>query len=119
VEVVDLVPLVDRPGVRELVSLSVGYPTPEKLGRVLRRYADDPARHLVGFERAGSLDGYVGYEIHAPASATIWNIAVRPGARGQGLGRAIVRWLIDTAGLTHLSQGNHLPEIGTNWTHTR
>jgi ribosomal protein S18 acetylase RimI-like enzyme len=106
VRVVDLVPQIRRPEVRELVSLSVGYPTPEKMDRVLRRYTDDPTRHLIGFERAGSLDGldgYVGFEIHGDGSGTIWNIAVQPIARRQGLGRAIVRWLIDVAGLTHLT----------------
>src|SRR5262249_28836832 len=62
--VVDLVPRRECPTVRDLVAYSVGYPTPEKMDRVLQRYADDPARRLVGFERGGSLDGYVGFEIH-------------------------------------------------------
>jgi ribosomal protein S18 acetylase RimI-like enzyme len=100
---VDLVPRRGQPAVRELFAYSVGYPTPEKLDRVLQRYAVDPARRLVGFERDGSLDGYVGFELHGAGSATIWNIAVQLSARRQGLGRQIVRWLIDVAGLTRLT----------------
>jgi ribosomal protein S18 acetylase RimI-like enzyme len=111
-QAVDLVPRREEPAVRALVALSVGYPTPEKLDRILRRYADDPARHLVGFDRDGSLDGYVGFALHGAGSATIWNIAVRPSARRQGLGRQIVRWLIDVAGLTRLTAETDRDAVG-------
>lgn len=111
-DVVDLVPRRAEPEVRDLFSLSVGYPTPEKLDRVLARYADDPQRRLIGFVRAGALDGSVGFEIHGATSATIWNIAVQPEARGQGLGRAIIRWLTDEIGLTRLAAETDRRAVG-------
>jgi ribosomal protein S18 acetylase RimI-like enzyme len=111
-QTVDLVPLRTEPAVRELVAQSVGYPTPEKLDRVLQRYADDPARRLVGFERDGALEGYVGFELHGAGAATIWNIAVQLHARRHGLGRQIIRWLIEVVGIVHLTAETDQQAVG-------
>jgi ribosomal protein S18 acetylase RimI-like enzyme len=100
-EVVDLVPRRDAAGVRNLIAHAVGYPTPDKLRRVLFGHSIDPARHLVGFEQTGALVGLLGVKIE-PEHATIHQIAVQPQARSQGVGREMVRWLVETAGMTRV-----------------
>jgi ribosomal protein S18 acetylase RimI-like enzyme len=111
-QVVDLVPRRESLAARALIEHAVGYPTPEKLDRVLQRYADDPARRLVGFEQAGELVGVLGYERHELGQATIWHIAVRPDARGQGVGRAMIRWLVETATMTSVTAETDRNAVG-------
>jgi ribosomal protein S18 acetylase RimI-like enzyme len=111
-QVVDLVPRRERSAVRDLVAHAVGYPTPEKLDRVLGRYAADPARRLVGFERNGALVGMLGFERHGDGCATVWNIAVEPDARRQGVGRAMVSWLVEVAGMSRVDAETDRHAVG-------
>ena len=98
-DIVDLVPRWDSPEVSDLIADAVYDRTPFRLRRVLYGYAIDPARHLIGFERDGVLIGLLGLEL-GPGHAKIRHIAVQPAARGQGVGREMVRWLVETAGMT-------------------
>src|SRR5258708_5518625 len=94
--VVDLKPRVTDPAIRTLLAYPVGYPTTEKVDRVIQSFTTTPARGLLGFEREGKVCGYVGYEVAEPGHAVIHYIAVEPAARGQGIGRLMVEWILTT-----------------------
>jgi ribosomal protein S18 acetylase RimI-like enzyme len=85
-----------------LLAYSVGFPTDEKLDRVVAQYAGSPYR-LVGFEVDSTLCGCLGFQIVEPGNRVIRHIAVAPDARRKGLGRFMVDWLCTTNGLTRVT----------------
>ncbi len=97
-DLIDLKPRVADPAVRMLLSYSVGYPTPEKMERVIQAYLANSTRPLLGLERDGKLVGYVGYEVIEPNHLLIHNIAVEPPARRQGIGRQLIERIISREG---------------------
>lgn len=82
---VDLSDRVADAAVRELLALSVGYPSDEKLGRIARLYADEPGRSMIGVEIDGALAGLIGLQIRPERQVEILHLAVAAGQRGTGL----------------------------------
>ncbi len=109
---VDLKPHVSDPAVRTLIAYAVGYPTDEKLDRVIQSYTTNAERRLFGFERDGSLCGYVGFEVVEPGHAEIHNIAVEPADRGQGIGRLMVEWILTTEDVRKVSAETDWEAVG-------
>jgi ribosomal protein S18 acetylase RimI-like enzyme len=91
---VDIKPRVGDPAVRALITYAVGYPTDEKVDRVIVSYTTNAERRLLGFEKSGNVCGYVGYEVVEPGHALIQHIAVEPATRRQGIGRLMVQWIL-------------------------
>ena len=81
----------DERQLRDLLSLSIGFPTPEKVAAVARRYRNDPDWTLYGWEdRSRALTGCIGIERRSIKEAKVRHLAVAPAARGQGIGSALL-----------------------------
>ncbi|MSQ61605.1 MAG: GNAT family N-acetyltransferase [Dehalococcoidia bacterium] len=104
-EQIDLEPRTAEPAVRALIALSVGYPKPEKVDRVIGEYLRRLDMRLIGFEIDDELVGYVGFEVSGLAEAHLFDLAVLPVRQRGGIGRAIVRWLRESEGFTALRAG--------------
>jgi ribosomal-protein-alanine N-acetyltransferase len=66
--------------------------------------AGRPRRSYVVAERGGAVVGYAGVD-RGGEVADVMTIAVAPAARGQGLGRVLMGWIVDSsrcAGAAHL-----------------
>lgn len=62
-----------------------------------------PARRLLGFACHGNLYDYIGFEIVEQRHAVIHDIAVEPDARGHGIGRLMVEWIITSEDIGKVS----------------
>ncbi len=93
-----------------VVEHAVGFPTPAKMAEVRRQYLS-AERRLVAFEINGVLVGALGFEEAAPKDAIMEHIAVAVSARGQGVGRDIVRWLC-SQGFAALRAETHADAVG-------
>lgn len=78
------------PQVRELLSLSMGDPTPAALDDVGHHYREDPAWALFGYEREGVVVGCVGIEVTGHGEAALRHLAVAPEERLRGIGRSMI-----------------------------
>ena len=81
----DLTQCMDEPHVRELLSLSVGFPTDEKLTGIARLYTEESDRQVIGIELDGALAGLLGLQNVGDGRVEILHLAVSPGQRGNGL----------------------------------
>jgi len=93
VDLVELTYRVHEPAVRELLAMSVGNPTPEKLALVCRRYATNPSWELIGCVLEGVIAGCIGVEIIGETHAMIRHLAVAPRFRRRGVARALIERL--------------------------
>lgn len=89
-----------NPALPTLIALSIGNPTPEKIEQVLSLY-EAPHHYLVGGFEVDKLIGVIGLEIQGTKGA-IKHIAVLPGCRSQGVGKALIRYVIDHFSLVAL-----------------
>ena len=80
----------DDDTLRQLLPLSIGFPTPEKIKQRLARYRHAPKWHLLGYEGDCGLIGSGGFQLTAPGEAVINHIAVFPSYQGRGVGRQMV-----------------------------
>lgn len=78
------------PHIRDLLSLSMGDPTPAALDDVGHHYREDPAWALFGYQRDGLVVGCVGIEVTAQGQATLRHLAVVPDERMRGIGRSMI-----------------------------
>ena len=78
------------PRVRDLLSLSMGDPTPAALDDVGHHYREDPAWALFGYEQDGLVVGCVSIEATSPGQATLRHLAVAPEERLRGIGRSMI-----------------------------
>jgi ribosomal protein S18 acetylase RimI-like enzyme len=99
----DLKPSLDRTDVRNLLALSVGQPTPQKIRAICERYRTDSRKRLFGIERDNDLVGCIGLEMTNENKATILNISVLSSCRRQGLGRTMIRESIALLSVSELS----------------
>jgi ribosomal protein S18 acetylase RimI-like enzyme len=98
------VPKLDEPGVRELLAISVGFPTPEKMERVCSEYRSSTDRVLLGVvDEGGRLAGCIGLILGSGGSAVVKNISVRPDRRRKGVGRALLSEVIARFGIQALT----------------
>lgn len=100
--VTDLLGHLDTPPLYDLLALTIGNPTPERLEQVCTRYRTDPSYLLLGYQRNGVIVGCIGLELTFPGYAIIRALAVAPSARGQGIGSHLLRQSIGAFSLTHL-----------------
>ena len=111
VAAVDLSGRLGDPRVAELLGDALGAPTPARIDRAIRRY-ERPGRHLAGFESGGELVACLGYRVPRADSAVVEHIAVAPGRRRRGLGRMMLRWLRETAGLPSVEAETDAGAVG-------
>lgn len=100
---VDLLPRLDEPSVRDLLAQSTGNPTPTKLDGLATRYRGAPDMRLLGDETGHGLAGCIGLALGADGAAVVEHIAVAPAERRRGLGRSLVTSAAALFGLTCLS----------------
>jgi GNAT superfamily N-acetyltransferase len=77
----------------ELLSLSVGYPTAEKMAQVRQAYREGLGRGLMVAVLDGRLVGAIGYQEGA-SGVEVKHLAVLPDERHSGMARALVQALI-------------------------
>lgn len=109
-EPIDLFPRRHEEAVRRLVSLAIGYPTPERVSSRLESYGQ-PGWRLRGFEVEGRLVAYIGYQASG-TEGVVHGIAVVPDARGRGYGRAMLRWLVETQGFKRVGAETDEEAVG-------
>jgi len=73
----------------EVMTLAVGYPTPDKLSRIVNSY-NDTSRRLFALVAADEVMGIVGVELPVGGRSRILHIAVPTPYRGQGIGRRLL-----------------------------
>ena len=101
-ELVDVTLRLAEPQVMELLTLSVGYPTPEKLAAIGDRYAQEPSWNAYALLKNNVAVGVIGFQITSPGCGRIRNIAVLPKARGLGHGRRLIEGVRERATLNEL-----------------
>lgn len=79
----------------DLLSLSVGYPTPEKMARVRQGYREALGCGLIAAVLDGCLVGAIGYQDSA-GGVEVKHLAVRPDKRHSGIARALIQGVIAT-----------------------
>ena len=89
-EFVDLLDRIDEHAVRDLLSLSVGNPSPTKLGKISDKYANEPGWALFGLEQEGQLIGLIGTELTGAGELRIHHISVVESERGRGYGHRLI-----------------------------
>ena len=99
---IDLKRRLNEPIVLELLSLSIGNPTPEKTEQMCQRYRRDPDWHIMGYEWNGLIVGCIGMEISGLTQGLIRCISVAPSIRQQGIGRAMLQEIATVNGLTRV-----------------
>lgn len=89
--IVDLLPWLERPQVRDLLAASLYRPRAEDIDQLCRWYrtAADPVV-VLGLERDGQLLALVGGVARGPGSFEALSLAVRPDARRQGHARRLL-----------------------------
>ena len=100
--VTDVLKHLDAPPLRDLLALTIGNPTDERLEEICTRYRTDPSYRLLGYQRNGMIVGCIGLELSFPGHAIIRALAVAPSARGHGIGSHLLRQSMRTFLLTHL-----------------
>ena len=98
--------------VRQLLTYSVGYPTPDKIARRLAEYRAGAERCLLLYESGGRVLGSVGIHLVAPGEAVIRNIAILPEQRGRGHGRRMVAQVWARFALHRLSAETDASAVG-------
>ena len=86
---INLMPRLEEPEVRHVMSLSMFQPTPESIARAVERCRGEN-RELWGMVDGGRVLGVVGYYIRGDHVLYIANISVIEERRGQGIGRAMI-----------------------------
>ena len=87
---IELADRLDHPSVRTLLAYSIGFPTAAKIQDVCDHYAAKGNWSLLGHEQDGTPIGCVGVEVLGVGRGQVRHIAVRPEARGKGIGRAML-----------------------------
>lgn len=80
---------IPRTEILDVLALAVGYPTPEKLDRLLAFYSS-PSGRLFVLLGQDEVRGIVGIEFPMPGRVRIVHIAVPPPLQRRGIGRRIL-----------------------------
>ena len=76
----------------DLLSISVGYPTPEKMERVRGVYRNEPGRGLARAVEDGNIVGVAGY-VQRQHELELTHLAVPEDRRGAGFARAMIAFI--------------------------
>ena len=99
----DVTERADERQLRDLLSPSIGFPTPQKVAAVARRYRNADDWTLYAWEdESGALTGCIGLERRSTREAKVRHLAVAPGARRQGIGSALIAAAIESASVERL-----------------
>jgi ribosomal protein S18 acetylase RimI-like enzyme len=88
---VDLRGMMGEPEVRRVLAFAIGYPTPEKVGRVCQDYRSKAGREILGAVEDGAVVGCIGLDLSRGLEIEILHIAVDPEHRRRGIGR----WMLE------------------------
>ena len=99
---IDLKLRLNEPALLELVSLSIGNPTPERLEQICQRYRQHSRWKIMGYESDGRVIGCIGIEISEPTQGVVRCISVLPSERNKGIGRSMLNEIVELTGLTSL-----------------
>ena len=91
-----------EPSLLEVLSPSVGYPTPEKLAALASRYSRESSWSAYALYDGEVAVGIVGIELTSPGHGRIRHIAVIPEERGTGVGRSLIERLRERVPLREL-----------------
>lgn len=87
----------------DLLAPSIGFPTPERVAAVARRYRNDQHWTLYGWEdESGALTGCIGLERQSIREAKVRHLAVAPRARRQRVGSALIAAAIESTSVERL-----------------
>jgi len=89
----DLSSRLDDQAVRELLAVAADHPIAETAAAACRRYAGQAEWELAGWDRDGTVVACIGTERAGPGVVRIRHLAVAADARGQGIGRSLIRRL--------------------------
>ena len=80
----------DSEAVKELLSLAMGSPTPEKLQKLLSEFYSHDGHTLYITSNNNQLTGIIGIDNTASPHGWITHLAVRPDSRMKGIGRNLI-----------------------------
>lgn len=98
--------LVEKPRFLDVLALSVGYPTPEKLAAVVARYRH-PTWSAYALFDAATVVGVCGLESLPAKSGRLRHIAVRPESQRSGVGRLLIEELRARRALREIQAETH------------
>jgi len=79
------------PGIaQELLALSIGYPTKEKIGSIYRDYLHKDSRSLFALRHGDSIIGVIGIEVIIDGRAEVHHIGIIPQSRNSGFGKILL-----------------------------
>jgi GNAT superfamily N-acetyltransferase len=87
---VDVSARLGEPRIQEILALAVGYPTPEKLAELARRYESEPSHSGLALFDGDAPVGVLALELQRQRSAVIRYIAVAPARQRTGVGRYLI-----------------------------
>jgi ribosomal protein S18 acetylase RimI-like enzyme len=87
--------------VKNLLTMAIGYPTPESLGKLLDVVYDFKGHHLFVTPKRGlfardkgMITGIIGIDITSPPHGWILHLAVHPDYRKHGLGKSLISQVV-------------------------
>jgi ribosomal protein S18 acetylase RimI-like enzyme len=111
-EFVEVTSQIEEPRFLDLLSLAVGYPTPEKLALVVAGYRSLPGRKVFALLDGQVVQGIIGLEPSSRALARVRHIAVPEALRRQGIGRRLLTEACAATGFTALVAETHRDAVG-------
>jgi len=91
----NLKPLLDDPDIVALVALSVERPTTSRMEEICQMYQFDHDWLLRGYKLGSETVGFIGVQFITRHQAKIRHIAVAPLWRCQGVGRTLIRHILE------------------------
>lgn len=101
-----------QPEVVDVLSLSIGFPTPAKVQALLTQYRDEPNLHLLCYEVEGRVAGCIGLVLEEESRAELRHIAVAPSYRRQNIGRRMIEAMVSWFQLHHLRAETDAEAVG-------
>ena len=89
-------------GILPLLAPSVFKPTPEKLRSRAEKYIKRPNTHIYACREGGKYIGIVVFEV-VGTNATVLDIAVNENCRKQGIGSALLSFVLKTFNISELT----------------
>ena len=89
-------------GILPLLAPSVFKPTPEKLRSRAEKYFNNPNTHIYACREGGKYIGIVVFEV-VGTNATVLDIAVDEACRKQGIGSALLSFVLENFNISELT----------------
>lgn len=93
----------DPEEVKSLLAMAVGYPTPEKLRKLLDVVYDIEGQFLFVTSDKAKVTGLIGVDITAAPHGWILHLAVHPDYRKRGIGKNLINDVMADLSLTSIS----------------